>query len=72
MKKLGFILLLIVLPTHALAWAGYDYMPLAAEEQETVQQEIAIYDPAMVPLDLTEVSESEADMASTNMPLDAD
>ena len=72
MKKLSFILLLTALPTHALAWAGYDYMPVATEEEATVQQEVAIYDPAMVPLDLADVSEIESDVASTNMPLDAD
>lgn len=71
MKKLTLILLLTMLPTGAFAWAGYDYVPVA-DQQETDQQEIASYDPAMQPLDLTESSDSDSQAASTNMPLDAD
>lgn len=72
MKKLTLILLLTMLPTGAFAWAGYDYVPVATDQQETDQQEIASYDPAMQPLDLTESSDSDSQAASTNMPLDAD
>lgn len=72
MKTLALILLTAALPSGAFAWAGYDYAPVTSE-QRAEEQELASNDPAIQPLDLVEMADSDSTPASdTIMPLDAD